>query len=1400
MAAYTLFFLICCSNLATGAVVYHITPNAGDPCTMPCSNLTLFAANFSSFLSFQNVTVLLLSGKHYLSTQLQVFNQDHFQMASLNTTAQVVCEDTSLMSFNNTRVVHIMNVEFIGCGHTQFKDVNKFTLVNSKFMGTLSSGTALEITETNTQITSSTFLSNTNGMFRNLTDQLKLIKKILGIQDSELNTNSTWIGGALVATHSDISIESSTFESNSAEIGGALFMESCSLDVINTTFIGNNVHNQLLGIAGALYLVNTYSTLTNSYFNSNFASVGGVAFILRGRLNMYGSRFTLNSATYGGALFLAFPDIIALQCQFDNNKAEYGGVLRSFTSNVAITVSQFVDNNATFGGVILSFNSSLTMNRTEFSNNTADVAGAVLVAAGTTITSQGSLLVSNNSAKEFGVMYLSECSGYFQGNSTFSNNFGTLLAIYSNITFSGIVAFTNNIQLHTTTAQSVNFQDGGALSLFQSNVIFGGESSFECNRAENGGAIHSIESNLFVGGSMTLAQNRALRNGGGIYLSQSELSCGHQSILNITSNTAINRGGGIHAIGSIVRSTTIDESNLRFINNSAVAGGGLYLETNAKLYIHKLTDVNGGDQAVHFINNVAEYGGAVYVDDHTNTATCTAKSMECFFRVVYNSYIIVAPNIATISFEENYASSAGSNLFGGLLDRCIVSPFARLNIYAVNAYRRRVSGITYFKNVSTEIKSSSVSSYPTRVCQCTINNQPNCSYYQLEPVMIKKGQTFSVSLVAVNQIGQPVDATIQSILMFNGSGLAEGQLTRSIAAECTALPFSIVSPQDNEVLSLYASNGPCNNADLSTLNVDIGFLTCICPIGFQASKMNAEINCTCECHERISRYVMCDPLTESLMRQSQSIVWIAYINDTNTSTGYLVFPNCPYDYCNPLSVTIDLTQVNGEDRQCAFNRSGLLCGSCQSGLSLSLGSSRCLQCPTYWPVAFVFITAAALLAGIVLVVALLVLNMTVAIGTLNGLIFYVNVVAANRSILLPFEEQNFITVFVSWLNLELGIDTCYFPGMDAYSKTWIQLSFVAAYVVFLIAFMMIVISSYSSKFTNFIGKRNPVATLSTLVFLSYAKLLEIVFTALSVSVVQYPNGSNKYIWLPDASVTYLQGKHIVLFIAALILLQLGLIYTILLLSWQWLLCLPSWRVFSWTRNQKLHTFIETYHAPYISKHRYWTGMLLLIRAVLYLIAAVNISNDPRVTLVSIIFTLGFMLLLKAFIGRLYRKWPLDVLETFFYFNLMALSLFAWYFINSNHQYRPIAYVSITITFILLVAIIIYHLHTYTVLSSKLVKLEQRIKAIFGPKPKPKHQTPPPDEFLDMVDRPISANYKRVFKEVPEGHTSSVLDIHALETPSSTGTSTSTTTTLTMSTLRSQQTMDTSLSTDDSFMI
>ena len=88
------------------------------------------------------------------------------------------------------------------------------------------------------------------------------------------------------------------------------------------------------------------------------------------------------------------------------------------------------------------------------------------------------------------------------------------------------------------------------------------------------------------------------------------------------------------------------------------------------------------------------------------------------------------------------------------------------------------------------------------------------------------------------------------------------------------------------------------------------------------------------------------------------------------------------------------------------------------------------------------------------------LNLTVAIGTLNGIIFYANIVAAKSSAFLQFSTPNFATMFISWLNLEVGFDTCFFEGMDAFWKTLLQLVF-PTYIFFLVI-MVILISGFSN--------------------------------------------------------------------------------------------------------------------------------------------------------------------------------------------------------------------------------------------------------------------------------------------------------------------------------------------------
>ena len=148
--------------------------------------------------------------------------------------------------------------------------------------------------------------------------------------------------------------------------------------------------------------------------------------------------------------------------------------------------------------------------------------------------------------------------------------------------------------------------------------------------------------------------------------------------------------------------------------------------------------------------------------------------------------------------------------------------------------------------------------------------------------------------------------------------------------------------------------------------------------------------------------------------------------------------------------------------RCANNRGGFLCGSCQPNYSLSLGSSKCIKCPDNWYELLVGIIIAAFFAGIVLVVLLLVLNLTVAVGTLNSIIFYANIIYASESEHFHQSHLTFVPVFISWLNLDIGFDICFFEGMDVYAKIWLQLAF-PAYIVFLVFMTCLLYTSPSPR-------------------------------------------------------------------------------------------------------------------------------------------------------------------------------------------------------------------------------------------------------------------------------------------------------------------------------------------------
>ena len=260
--------------------------------------------------------------------------------------------------------------------------------------------------------------------------------------------------------------------------------------------------------------------------------------------------------------------------------------------------------------------------------------------------------------------------------------------------------------------------------------------------------------------------------------------------------------------------------------------------------------------------------------------------------------------------------------------------------------------------------------------------------------------------------------------------------------------------------------------------------------------------------------------------------------------------------------------------------------------------------------------------------------------------------------------------------------------MDTYWKTLLQLAFLS-YIIFLVV-IVIILSERSPRFAEMIGRRNPVATLATLILISYANLLNNIISSLSFTVLHYPNGTDEVVWLSDASVSYLSGKHIFLFVTALLILLAGIIYTFILVFWQLLLRLPDKKVFSWIKYQKLCHFIEPYHAPYNFEHRYWTGLLLLVRVIVYIVTAANISGNPQLPLLVITVSFGSLFLLKGIASsRVYKKQWVDILEMLSYFNIISLAAFMLYYHDQVKVRVAIASISVTVTLMIFFIVFAY---------------------------------------------------------------------------------------------------------------
>ena len=1296
-----------------------------------------------------NLTLSFLPGDHVLTEQLLIHNFSHVQITGQNTSTTVVgFHSNGAIRFVSITKLNIERLGFVGpnvgpqnshqgliidgANDVYIKDCyfSDFVLVNQAenhhvkitntptatvesilFMNNI--GRALHVEADDVYITNSEFTRNDGGAV-----YIKSNNAL--INNTEFNYNSAENGGAIEVVSGTVVITWCNFTNNKAvQLGGAIHVDSGSVSISNSELTNNSAD---YGSGGAIDVVSGSVSISNSELTNNSArAYGGAINVTSGSVSISNSELTNNSADYkGGAISVGSGSSVSISnSELTSNSAGYkgGAISVGSGSSVSISNSELTSNSAGYkgGAISVGSGSSVSISNSELTHNSAVYdGGAIVVFSGSVSISNSTL--THNRANRGGVIHVFPSSTLIINNTDITNNMASLNISQSNVTFTGmnvvsnngrpIYAFNSRIEFNGPTTLSNNHGVfGGAISADQSQIFINTEGVIITNNtATYGGGIFLRESTLVVNVPIKIYHNTA-QDGGGIYAYSSRVdfqsvqmvgAYGQRLPPNKQSEIAHNiaeNGGGIHAVSSTIKLT---QSHVNIDSNTAnTSGGGVYLQQSSKLYLFKTNKERTQDRYVKLIinNNLAQYGGGIFVADNTQSGACRGGATEddatqtifadCFIQTIklYESGLNESrsdSNYFNTFMTDNTATRSGANIYGGLLDRCTVSQ---------NAEYESSNELDYIKKtVKSSIEPLSISSRPVQVILC--------NYSQYDYGSTKKGHTFTISVMAVDQVGNPMNATIRSSVVSESGRdrFKEGQAKHEIGNQCTELEYNVFSQDNSAQVELYAE-GPCNNMGISKQLINISFELCTCPSGLKP----IHIECKCDCDPDLQQgyqITNCSEENGTIKLESDNNIWIEVINTTN-KTGYVV-SNCTFDYCVQKPFNISLSNP---DKQCAYNRRGVLCGECEPGLSLVLATSNCKECSHL----YLLLLIPFALAGILLVALILVLNITIATGNIHGLIFYANIVAANRAIFFS-SLNNFLTVFVSWVNLDLGIETCFYNGMNSQGKVLLQLVFPA--YLFLLMFFIIILSKYFDLFATLLSNRNPVAALGTLVLLSYSKLLRFVIAALQHRVLDYPDGKSDIVWLFDGNVQYFARDHLPRFVAAAIILFAGGLFTVLLFFGQWF---PRCsKVMIWTKNTKYTGFMDAYHAPFTPKHRYWVGLLLFALIIHNLVAAMALDTYLPILSAGVL-SVG-LIVWKLLNNRLYKSKFCDSLETLYLFNVFILSFGTSYVKDTNKDQSALANTSMAISFTLFVTTLCYHFYQFILKKSNTwLKIEDTIR-------------------------------------------------------------------------------------------
>lgn len=760
------------------------------------------------------------------------------------------------------------------------------------------------------------------------------------------------------------------------------------------------------------------------------------------------------------------------------------------------------------------------------------------------------------------------------------------------------------------------------------------------------------------------------------YVNNSLWSCTNFGVMAFAqiSNVSIIGGRFQYTTGSSViyskySSIELSQDPIFSYNHAGTYGAISLMERSYLVFVEPLH--------VIFKSNKALLGAAIFgVED--NVINCALQFTPAQYYDVSN---YTEMNI-TIEMEDNSAELAGNDLYSSPIKRCVLrsdnlDPVLKDNISMLieSTFVIKKSTDDYSNNVQD------ISSTPSLVCDCHQVPTPCKSNFTTVHASAHPGQKVTVTIAAFD-VEQKV--SVYSLITAQLYGIHRGAhgitslhldsqevITRIEPDVCTTLFYTIYHSISNT--SLY----PISDVQLSiapyteTPRYVINLTLVGCPVGFY----QANSSCKCVYKDPIFN-LSCNNQDSSVIRPRNS--WIGRTNfgcsDGSDFCHFGYSSQCPPSYCNATITRINLTDTI--DGVCYGNRTGTLCGSCPEGLSVVFGTAECKECSNAY-LATIIVYA---VAGILLVFFMFLLQMTLATGTINGLIFYVNILGSTDGYLFGHQVSlYYLKIFVALLNLELGFPLCFYHGMTEIGLRCLQ--FVFPIYIWTIVIVIIILSHYSSRLAKITGKQS-VAVLATLIYLSYSKISISIVNTFTSATVTTEDGNHFLVWYFHGHLEFGRGYHLLPMLLSLVMLCLFVIpFTIVTTLSPFL---NRFRIVN-----RFMPLTDAVFAPYKDKWRFWFGARLCLLIISFIIAAVLRGSDVKLSLGLQHILIAAFSFVQAFVHP-FKNRLIAILDLSFMINYSLLAFVAVYTQEQNSNLYYASQMLVSLALIVFICIVVYH--------------------------------------------------------------------------------------------------------------